>query len=58
MMGRRRSQCKCICHQPGIKAIHVMPCCTPDDSDPKDDLEAEEQMEGEYFQAPETNSDT
>ena len=27
-----RSKCKCICHLPGVKAIHVTACCTPDNS--------------------------
>ena len=26
-----RSKCKCICHQQDINAMHVMPCCTPDE---------------------------
>ena len=25
-----RFECKCVCHQPDVKAVHVMPCCTPD----------------------------
>ncbi len=27
---KKRSECKCPCHQEGVKVLHVMPCCTPD----------------------------
>lgn len=25
-----RSECTCFCHQPGVKALHCVPCCVPD----------------------------
>ena len=25
-----RSQCKCDCHKPGIRMLHIMACCSPD----------------------------
>ena len=30
---KKRSECTCICHQPGMEMIHIMPCCDGD-SDP------------------------
>lgn len=26
----RRSECKCFCHEPGVRALHCIPCCYPD----------------------------
>lgn len=27
---KTRSECKCICHAPGIRALHFKACCVPD----------------------------
>lgn len=27
---KRRSQCHCMCHRPGVKVMHVAACCEPD----------------------------